>query len=69
MTTLAQRQTTPRSTWTMRRLLGQVSGTVFVTGLGMLVMVVFLMPLGYMLATAFKLDSQLSAQNAPLWPV
>ncbi len=31
-------------------------------------MLIFLLPLGYMLATAFKPDSQLSAQNAPLWP-
>jgi multiple sugar transport system permease protein len=39
-----------------------------VTGLGLAVMLVFLMPLGYMFATAFKEDSQLSAQHAPLYP-
>jgi multiple sugar transport system permease protein len=33
-----------------------------------LVLMLFLMPLGYMLATAFKPDSQLTTQNAPLWP-
>lgn len=38
------------------------------TGIGLMVLLIFLMPLGYMLASAFKLDSQLSAQNAPLWP-
>jgi multiple sugar transport system permease protein len=31
-------------------------------------MLIFLMPLGYMLATAFKEDAQLSAQHAPLYP-
>ena len=39
-----------------------------VSGLGLLVLAVFLLPLGYMLATAFKLDSQLTAPGAPLWP-
>src|SRR6185436_12062126 len=48
--------------------LRQVSATLLVTGLGLVVMLIFLMPLGYMLATAFKEDSQLSAQKAPLWP-
>jgi multiple sugar transport system permease protein len=42
--------------------------TILVTLLGVAVMLVFLLPLGYMLATAFKPESQLSAQNAPLWP-
>lgn len=51
-----------------RRALRNLSSRMLVTGLGIVVMLVFLMPLGYMLATAFKLDSQLSAQNAPLWP-
>jgi multiple sugar transport system permease protein len=39
-----------------------------VTLLGLVVMVVFLMPLGYMMATAFKKDSQLTELRAPLWP-
>jgi multiple sugar transport system permease protein len=39
-----------------------------VTGLGLVVLVFFLLPLGYTLTTAFKQDSQLTAQNAPLWP-
>jgi multiple sugar transport system permease protein len=51
-----------------KRLLTQLSGTAAVTALGLLVMLIFLMPLGYMLATAFKQDAQLSLQNAPLWP-
>src|SRR5215212_10870244 len=41
---------------------------VGVTLVGVLLMLVFLMPVGYMFATAFKQDSQLSAQHAPLWP-
>src|SRR5690348_15802831 len=42
--------------------------TVLVTLLGLVVMLLFLLPLGYMLSTAFKSESQLSSQNAPLWP-
>ena len=42
--------------------------TIIVTLVGILVMLLFLLPLGYMIATAFKPESQLSAQNAPLYP-
>lgn len=41
---------------------------VLITLVGLLVMLMFLLPLGYMLNTAFKPEAQLSAQNAPLWP-
>lgn len=50
------------------RLLHEWSSTAGVTALGLLAMLLFLLPLGYMLTTAFKKDSQLSAQNAPLYP-
>jgi multiple sugar transport system permease protein len=49
-------------------LIRRTSATLLITALGLVLMLVFLMPLGYMLATAFKEDSQLSAQKAPLWP-
>ena len=39
-----------------------------VTGLGLLMLAIFLLPLGYVLATAFKLDTQLTTPGAPLWP-
>jgi multiple sugar transport system permease protein len=39
-----------------------------VTGFGLLVLGVFLLPLGYVLSTAFKLDSQMTTIGAPLWP-
>ena len=70
MTTLAQAQPVRvlRSRVRVRRAARQVTATVLITGLGLLLMLLFLMPLGYMLATAFKQDSQLSLQNAPLWP-
>lgn len=42
--------------------------TILTTGAGILIMLVFLLPLGYMLTVAFKPAAQLSAQNAPLWP-
>jgi len=45
-----------------------MSTSLVVTLLGLVVMLIFLMPIGYMLATAFKEDSQLSAQHAPLLP-
>lgn len=59
---------TVRSSSFIRRGFRNLASTALVTGLGLAVMLLFLMPLGYMLATAFKLDTQLSAQNAPLWP-
>jgi multiple sugar transport system permease protein len=39
-----------------------------VTAAGVALMILFLLPLGYMLATAFKPAEQFTAQNAPLWP-
>jgi multiple sugar transport system permease protein len=48
--------------------LHQVGPKVLMTLLGTVLMLVFLMPLGYMIATAFKQDSQLTTQHAPLWP-
>jgi multiple sugar transport system permease protein len=69
MATIAQaRSLRPAVNLMSRRAWRNLSSTVLITGLGLAVMLIFLMPLGYMLATAFKLDSQLSAQNAPLWP-
>src|SRR5512143_321926 len=50
-----------------RRLRRGVSMTL-VTLLGLGFMALFLLPLGYMITTAFKSDTQASAQNAPLWP-
>ncbi len=70
MTTLAQTSSTRRSTvpFYQRRAFWEPISTFSVTLIGLAVTLLFLMPLGYMLATGFKLDSQLSAQNAPLWP-
>jgi multiple sugar transport system permease protein len=39
-----------------------------VTAFGLLVLAVFLLPLGYVLSTAFKLDSQMTTIGAPPWP-
>jgi len=39
-----------------------------VTGFGLLVLGIFLLPLAYVLSTAFKLDSQMTTIGAPLWP-
>ena len=52
-----------------RHLFGRdARATALITLLGVGVLLIFLMPLGYMLATAFKPAEQLSALNAPLWP-
>ena len=48
--------------------LRSITPKVLVTLLGAVLMIIFLMPLGYMLTTAFKDDGQASAQRAPLWP-
>jgi multiple sugar transport system permease protein len=48
----------------MRELLARLG----VTGLGLLMLAIFLLPLGYVLATSLKLDSQLTTPGAPLWP-
>jgi multiple sugar transport system permease protein len=57
-----------RFTFNPKRFLRGLPSTAGITLLGLAVMVVFLMPLGYMLATAFKSESQATVQNAPLWP-
>ena len=48
----------------MRELLARLA----VTGFGLLVLLIFLLPLGYVLSTAFKLDSQMTTIGAPPWP-
>src|SRR5438046_1202570 len=70
MATLAQVSRTVQAETVSRRSkrLRESALTAVVTLLGVVVMLIFLMPLGYMLATAFKPDAQLSAQHAPLWP-
>jgi multiple sugar transport system permease protein len=57
-----------RSAFLTPRSVRDLTASLLVTALGVAVMLIFLMPLGYMLATAFKQDSQLSSQNAPLYP-
>ena len=70
MTTLATAQTTrlSRITFILKRLVRDLTSRAGVTLLGLAAMVLFLMPLGYMLATAFKSESQATLQNAPLLP-
>lgn len=53
-----------RLLWAARQVFGHVS----VTGLGLLILAIFLLPLGYVVATAFKLDTQMTTAGAPLWP-
>ncbi len=59
---------TPVPTWRVGHLLRQVSAKLGVTLVGLAVLVVFLLPLGYVVTTAYKLDAQSQLQNAPIWP-
>ncbi len=49
---------------TVRRL----SPRVGVTLLGLALLIAFILPLGYMVNTTFKLDTQTTSQNAPMYP-
>jgi multiple sugar transport system permease protein len=70
MATLAQAQSieVARQSFFSRRGLRNLSANVLITLVGLAVMLIFLLPLGYMVATGFKQESQLSAQSAPFWP-
>jgi multiple sugar transport system permease protein len=57
-----------RLSTSFERKIQKIVPTVLITLLGLVLMIVFLMPLGYMITTAFKLDTQAASQNAPLWP-
>lgn len=59
------RPTYYRGFWPLVR---EVLGHIGVTGLGLLALGIFLLPLAYVLATSFKLDSQMTTPGAPLWP-
>ncbi|MGE5262003.1 MAG: carbohydrate ABC transporter permease [Acidobacteriota bacterium] len=48
----------------LRKLITVSTITLFAT----FVLMAFFLPLGYMVSSAFMLDAQRSAQNAPLWP-
>lgn len=52
----------------LQRDLRRFTGRAGITLLAISVVSVFLMPLGYMVATAFKERSQLSTPGAPIWP-
>ena len=67
--TAARARVHPRSSSpVLNRQLRNLVATATVTLFATLVLMVFLMPLGYMTAGAFKDDAQLAAQNAPQWP-
>jgi multiple sugar transport system permease protein len=66
--TQAEAASSARTVSRVGPMLRRIAASTLVTLLGLAVMVAFLMPLGYMLATAFKDESQLTAQKAPLWP-
>lgn len=52
----------------LRPIFRKTLSTLGVTGLGLMALAVFLLPLAYVLATAFKLDKQMTTIGAPLWP-
>src|SRR6185436_15289552 len=66
--TQTHRTTSSRMPFRLDRTLQKIAPKILLTIFGFFLMIAFLMPLGYMLTTAFKQDSQAAAQNAPLWP-
>ena len=51
-----------------RRRVRDAVASLGITGLGLLSLMVFLLPLAYVLTTSLKLDSQMTTIGAPLWP-
>ncbi len=68
MASLVQKIPALRNPTQIENKLRRIVPTIVVTLLGIALIIIFLMPIGYMFAIAFKDDSQTSAQNAPLWP-
>lgn len=70
MSTVAQVKTitAAETTFRSKRWVRDVGASILITALGLAIMVVFLLPLGYMLGTAFKSDSQLTDTSAPIYP-
>lgn len=66
--TTTSRPTSPRAAGRMQVTIREMLTYLGVTALGLLVLAVFLLPLGYVVTTAFKLDTQLTTPGAPLWP-
>ncbi len=64
----ARRRIPGQFTFLPRRWLRELTSITGVTVIGLAAMVLFLMPLGYMVDTAFKSEDQATVQNAPLWP-
>ena len=60
--------TTFSSKWRVKHQARSILSKLLMTLLGLFILSVFLLPLGYVLATAFKLDTQLTTPGAPLWP-
>ena len=50
-----------------RRHMRNAVGSLGITGIGLLSLLVFMLPLAYVFSTAFKLDSQMTTIGAPLW--
>ena len=52
----------------LQRRVREFFASLGMTGLGVLSLLVFMLPLAYVLTTSLKLDSQMTAQGAPLYP-
>lgn len=68
MTTTSLPSPKPKSSKRLWLTVREVLARVGVTSFGLLVLAIFLLPLVYVVLTAFKLDSQLTTVGAPLWP-
>jgi multiple sugar transport system permease protein len=58
----------PAESWALRRQMRRFAAVSATTLLALTLVSAYLMPLGYMAATAFKERSQLTAPGAPLYP-
>jgi multiple sugar transport system permease protein len=68
-TTTVTRDLSPRPAPRRSSRIGrEILSKLGVTGLGLLLLAVFLLPLAYVLSTAFKLDTQVTTPGAPLYP-
>ena len=65
---MATTTSTGSSSRRLRAFFREATARLGMTGLGLLALGIFLLPLAYVLATSFKLDSQMTTIGAPLWP-
>ncbi len=67
-TTLAGGRTAQPASRHVSRRMRNFFASIGVTGVGLITLFIFMLPLAYVLTTSLKLDSQMTTLNAPLYP-